>query len=141
MENITQPSIDLPKRVFQLTEIPDKDAEIEAAPKPMDDTSQPQKDWREEILLYIAEGKQPEDKLLGNCEPVLPIYDLQRRTLPMERARVMMRCIHRDEVFKVLHETHEGGGGNHSGVRSLALKTKKLGFSGQLCFQTARNTP
>ncbi|XP_013615241.1 PREDICTED: uncharacterized protein LOC106321528 [Brassica oleracea var. oleracea] len=43
-------------------------------------------------------------------------------------SKVLLKCIHGEEAVRVVVETHEGAGGNHSGGRALAIKVRSLGF-------------
>ena len=40
----------------------------------------------------------------------------------------LMRCLDKDEAFKVMTEVHEGSCGNHSGGRALAQKITRQGY-------------
>lgn len=40
----------------------------------------------------------------------------------------MLNYLAGDEIKKVMAETHEGAGGNHSEGRALAMRIKKLSF-------------
>ncbi|XP_013613445.1 PREDICTED: uncharacterized protein LOC106319607 [Brassica oleracea var. oleracea] len=49
------------------------------------------------------------------------LRDQVKRTIPIHRIE---KPIHGDEIVRVMAETHEGAGGNHSGGRALAIKLK-----------------
>lgn len=130
VENISSPSIDLLKGVCQITDAQEEDNEDEVMVGPMEDNTNSNKDWRDEIKLYIRDGKVPEDRWVArrliarSAHYIVNKGELYR----WSTSRMLMRCIHGDDIWKVLNETHDGADRNHYGGRSLALKIKKLGF-------------
>ncbi|XP_056854536.1 uncharacterized protein LOC130503993 [Raphanus sativus] len=98
------------------TEMPDRD-----------DTSV---DWRAEFLDYLIREELPSDKWAArrlkrrSAHYVIINDELHRVTAN----KVLLKCIQGDEVRRVMAETHDGAGGNHSGGRALALKVRSLGF-------------
>ncbi|XP_056864128.1 uncharacterized protein LOC130511242 [Raphanus sativus] len=93
-----------------------------------DDT--PPVDWRAEFLDYLIREELPKDKWAArrlkrrSAHYVIMNDELHRVTAN----KVLLKCIQGDEVRRVMAETHDGAGGNHSGGRALALKVRSLGF-------------
>ncbi|XP_048615716.1 uncharacterized protein LOC125588423 [Brassica napus] len=87
-------------------------------------------DWRTEFIDYLSKGELPTEKWaarrLKTCSVHYVVLDdeLHRWTA----SKVLLKCIHGDETVRVMAETHEGAGGNHSGGRALAIKVRSLGF-------------
>lgn len=74
VENIAPPSIYLSKGVCQITKAPAENNDAEAIAEPMDEGVEPDKDWRDEIRLYITNGVLPKDKwALVDFEHAAPI--------------------------------------------------------------------
>ncbi|XP_056855723.1 uncharacterized protein LOC130505154 [Raphanus sativus] len=98
------------------TEMPDRD-----------DTSV---DWRAEFLDYLIREELPSDKWAARrLKRRSAHYVIINDELHRECAnKVLLKCIQGDEVRRVMAETHDGAGGNHSGGRALALKVRSLGF-------------
>ncbi|XP_056866528.1 uncharacterized protein LOC130512491 [Raphanus sativus] len=87
-------------------------------------------DWRTEFLDYLVREELPKDKWAArrlkrrSAHYVIMNDELHRVTAN----KVLLKCIQGDEVRRVMAETHDGAGGNHSGGRALALKVRSLGF-------------
>ena len=87
-------------------------------------------DWRTEFIDYLRKGELPTEKwaarrLKTRSDHYVVLDDeLHRWTA----SKVLLMCIHGDETERVIAETHEGAGGNHSGGRALAIKVRSLGF-------------
>ncbi|XP_056842923.1 uncharacterized protein LOC130495538 [Raphanus sativus] len=81
-------------------------------------------DWRTEFLDYLIREELPKDKWAArrlkrrSAHYVIMNDELHRVTAN----KVLLKCIQGDEVRRVMAETHDGAGGNHSGGRALALK-------------------
>ncbi|XP_056854530.1 uncharacterized protein LOC130503980 [Raphanus sativus] len=87
-------------------------------------------DWRAKFLDYLIREELPKDKWAArrlkrrSAHYVIMNDELHRVTAN----KVLLKCIQGDEVRRVMAETHDGAGGNHSGGRALALKVRSLGF-------------
>ncbi|XP_056862280.1 uncharacterized protein LOC130509965 [Raphanus sativus] len=87
-------------------------------------------DWRAEFLDYLIREELPKDKWAArrlkrrSAHYVVMNDELHRVTAN----KVLLKCIQGDEVRRVMAETHDGAGGNHSGGRALALKVRSSGF-------------
>ncbi|XP_019085487.1 PREDICTED: uncharacterized protein LOC104715243 [Camelina sativa] len=86
-------------------------------------------DWRVEIRAYVADGDVPTDKWARQrLKAKAARYTLMKdHLLRWTALGAMLLCIHGDDTERVMMETHEGAGGNHSGGRALALRIKKHG--------------
>lgn len=87
-------------------------------------------DWRIPFIRYLSNGEVPENKwearrLKAKCANYVLIDGRLHR---WTSAKVLLTCLNTEEAALAMAETHEGGAGNHSGGRSLALKVKKDGF-------------
>lgn len=87
-------------------------------------------DWRLEFIDYLTNGALPSEKWearrLKRPAAHYPLIDGD--LFRYNAIKVALRCINGDEVRRVLAETHEGAGGNHSGGRALSLKVRSQGF-------------
>ncbi|XP_048611680.1 uncharacterized protein LOC125585976 [Brassica napus] len=87
-------------------------------------------DWRTEFIDYLSKGELPTEKWAvrrlktRSAHYVVLDNELHRWTA----SKVLLKCIHGEETVRVMAETHEGVGGNHSGGRALAIKVRSLGF-------------
>ncbi|XP_048605535.1 uncharacterized protein LOC125583040 [Brassica napus] len=87
-------------------------------------------DWRTEFIDYLSKGELPTQKWAArrlktrSAHYVVLDNELHRWTA----SKVILKCIHGEETVRVMAETHEGAGGNHSGGRALAIKVRSLGF-------------
>jgi len=87
-------------------------------------------DWRTEFIDYLSKGELPAEKWAArrlktrSAHYVVLDDELHRWTA----SKVLLKCIHGDETARVMAETHEGAGGNHSGGRALVIKVRSLGF-------------
>ncbi|XP_048613404.1 uncharacterized protein LOC125587236 [Brassica napus] len=87
-------------------------------------------DWRTEFIDYLSKGELPTKKWAArrlktrSAHYVVLDNELHRWTA----SKVLLKCIHGKETARVMAETHEGAGGNHSGGRALAIKVRSLGF-------------
>ncbi|XP_048622678.1 uncharacterized protein LOC106393842 [Brassica napus] len=121
IHRIEKPSIDIPTDQTLVAPV------IEPA-TPDDDGFGP--DWRTEFIDYLSKGELPNDKWEArrlktrSAHYVVLDDELHRWTA----SKVLLKCIHGDETARVMAETHEGAGGNHSGGRALAIKVRSLGF-------------
>ncbi|XP_010481019.1 PREDICTED: uncharacterized protein LOC104759837 [Camelina sativa] len=86
-------------------------------------------DWRVEIRAYLADGDVPTDKWAKRrLKAKAAHYTLMKdHLLRWTASGALLLCIHGDDTERVMMETHEGAGGNHSGGRALALRIKKHG--------------
>ncbi|XP_024016271.1 uncharacterized protein LOC112089750 [Eutrema salsugineum] len=84
-------------------------------------------DWTAELREYLLNGKVPEDKWAARRLKVRAAhYTMHKDKLYRWSASgVLLACVSGNEIIEIMHEIHEGSGGNHSGGRSLALKIKK----------------
>ncbi|XP_013632894.1 PREDICTED: uncharacterized protein LOC106338470 [Brassica oleracea var. oleracea] len=121
IHRIEKPSIDIPTDQTLVAPV------IEPA-TPDDDGFGP--DWRTEFIDYLSKGELPTEKWAAHrlktrsAHYVVLDDELHRWTA----SKVLLKCIHGDETARVMAETHEGAGGNHSGGRALAIKVRSLGF-------------
>lgn len=103
-------------------------AQVAEPATPDDDGFGP--DWRNEFIDYLSKGELPAEKWAArrlktrSAHYVVLDDELHRWTA----SKVLLKCIHGDETARVMAETHEGAGGNHSGGRALAIKVRSLGF-------------
>ena len=87
-------------------------------------------DWRTEFIDYLSKGELPKEKWASrrlktrSAHYVILDDELHRWTA----SKVLLKCIHGDKTARVMAETHEGAGGNHSGGRALAIKVRSLVF-------------
>ncbi|XP_048634995.1 uncharacterized protein LOC125608613 [Brassica napus] len=122
IHRIEKPSIDI------LTDQTLVVSPINGPATPGDDGFGP--DWRTEFIDYFSRGDLPTDKWAArrlktrSAHYVVLDDELHRWTA----SKVLLKCIHGDETARVMAETHEGAGGNHSGGRALAIKVRSLGF-------------
>ncbi|XP_033139102.1 uncharacterized protein LOC117130186 [Brassica rapa] len=122
IHRIEKPSIDI------LTDQTLVVAPINGPATPGDDGFGP--DWRTEFIDYLSRGDLPTEKWAArrlktrSAHYVVLDDELHRWTA----SKVLLKCIHGDETARVMAETHEGAGGNHSGGRALAIKVRSLGF-------------
>lgn len=81
------------------------------------DTDRFRPDWRTEFIDYLPKGELPTEKWAARRLKTRSAYyvvlddELHRWTAN----KVLLKCIHGDETVRVMAETHEGAGGNHSG--------------------------
>ncbi|XP_013639686.1 PREDICTED: uncharacterized protein LOC106344943 [Brassica oleracea var. oleracea] len=74
-------------------------------------------DWRTEFIDYLSKGELPTKKWAArrlktrSAHYVVLDNELHRWTA----SKVLLKCIHGKETARVMAETHEGAGGNHSG--------------------------
>ncbi|KAG7548045.1 Integrase catalytic core [Arabidopsis suecica] len=126
VENVAIPSIDLPPPICVIVDPPaameiDDEPNIEVDPEPTD--------WRDQIKLYIADGEVPvyrwEARRLKTKAANYVLHDgeLYRRSA----TKALLTCVDAKEAAMIMEKTHDGGDGNHSGGRALALKIKKDG--------------
>ncbi|XP_013617190.1 PREDICTED: uncharacterized protein LOC106323647 [Brassica oleracea var. oleracea] len=121
IHRIEKPSIDIPNDQTLVAPV------IEPT-TPDDDRFGP--DWRTEFIDYLSKGELPNDKWEArrlktrSAHYVVLDDELHRWTA----SKLLLKCIHGDETVRVMAETHEGAGGNHSGGRALAIKVRSLGF-------------
>ena len=106
------------------------DQMVIVAPVTAPDTDGFDPDWRTEFNDYLSKEEHPAEKwearrLKAHSAHYVVLDDeLHRWTA----SKVLLKCIHGDETLRVLAETHEGAGGNHSGGRALAIKVRSIGF-------------
>ncbi|XP_010518553.1 PREDICTED: uncharacterized protein LOC104793826 [Camelina sativa] len=86
-------------------------------------------DWRVEIHAYVADGDVPTDKWLKRRLKAKAVHYtlMKEHLLRWTASGALLLCLHGDDLKRVMMETHEGAGGNHSGGRALALRIKKQG--------------
>ncbi|KFK42631.1 hypothetical protein AALP_AA1G020200 [Arabis alpina] len=115
VKTIPDPSIDLPCSTSRMNVIKN-DSEIAGTDDDLDRIDQ--------------DGRVPEDKWAARrLKSKSAHYVVMGGKLyKWSAAGVLLQCVNGDTISVILTETHEGGGGNHSGVRTLAMKIKKLGF-------------
>ncbi|XP_048615560.1 uncharacterized protein LOC106420647 [Brassica napus] len=87
-------------------------------------------DWRTKFIDYLSKGELPNEKWAArrlktrSAHYVVLDDELHHWTA----SKVLLKCIHGDETARVMAETHDGAGENHSGGRALAIKVRSLGF-------------
>ncbi|XP_026416568.1 uncharacterized protein LOC113312006 [Papaver somniferum] len=85
-----------------------------------------EEDWRTEVHIFLKEGVLPIDiKLARKTQSTEGRYQLRDGILYKKLfLGPLLRCLSREEGHCILKEIHDGDAGNHSGMRSLADKTK-----------------
>lgn len=131
VESIKKPSIDITPSLNLINEqiAIENDEDEEAEEEPLEE-DEPHVDWRTEILLYIEDRELSEDKwaarrLKTQCANYMHLDGNLYKRSP---TGAWLSCIDGAEADKVMRETHDGAGVNHSDDRSLTIKIKKLGF-------------
>ncbi|XP_026450906.1 uncharacterized protein LOC113351050 [Papaver somniferum] len=83
-------------------------------------------DLRAPIYIYLMKGDLPRDRQEANkIKSKSTNYEV-REGLLYRRSYLgpMMRCLSQKQGIKIMKSNHYGDPGNHSGTRSLALKTR-----------------
>ncbi|XP_010474084.2 PREDICTED: uncharacterized protein LOC104753544 [Camelina sativa] len=86
-------------------------------------------DWQVEIRSHLADGDMPTNKWAKRrLKAKAAHYTLMKdHLLRWTASGALLLCIHGDDTERVMIETLEEAGGNHSGGRALALRIKKHG--------------
>ncbi|KAF8114446.1 hypothetical protein N665_0037s0022 [Sinapis alba] len=89
-----------------------------------DSVSEPPLDWRFPLIKYLAEGSLPEDKWEAHRlkEKISNYIVIDGKLHHWTENNVLFNCVNSEEADLVMAKTHKGGGGNHSGGRTIALK-------------------
>lgn len=87
-------------------------------------------DWRHDIKMYITDGDVPEDQWAAWRLKIRSVHYilLSGELFRWSPLRMLLNCIHGEEVEKVMAETHEEARANHYGGRALEMKIKRQGF-------------
>ncbi|GFZ14654.1 hypothetical protein Acr_24g0008440 [Actinidia rufa] len=86
--------------------------------------------WMDEIIAYLQRGILPKDKLQARRLQYRSVRfcifkgKLYKRSF----SGPLLKCLRPEEAEFILREIHEGICGNHSGARSLAMKTIRPGY-------------
>lgn len=89
-----------------------------------------EEDWRTEIHLFLKEGGLPTDsKQSRKIQSKVGRYDL-RDGIMYKKSFLgpLLCCLSTEEGHRILKDIHYGYAGNHSGMRSLADKSKMQGY-------------
>ncbi|XP_026378322.1 uncharacterized protein LOC113272739 [Papaver somniferum] len=87
-------------------------------------------DWRTEVHLFLEQGTLPIDfKQARNIQSKAGRYDLRGGVLYKKSfLGPLLRCLSREEGYRILRGIHYKDAGNHSGMRPLADKAKMQGY-------------
>ncbi|XP_026415785.1 uncharacterized protein LOC113311147 [Papaver somniferum] len=87
-------------------------------------------DWRAPIYNYLMKGDLPRDRQEANkIKSKSTNYEVREGVL-YRRSYLgpLMRCLSQKEGIEIMKSIHYGDAGNHSGTRSLDLKTRTQGY-------------
>ncbi|XP_010480715.1 PREDICTED: uncharacterized protein LOC104759498 [Camelina sativa] len=132
VESIFVSSIDAGAQVNVISTDPMEHADMDDETRPNHDAEPAVEpaDWRQEILQYINDGVVPTGKWQSRRlkKKAAQYAIVEGRLYRWSAAGILLHCISAKEAQRVMQETHEGAGGNHSGGHALALKIRKHGI-------------
>ncbi|XP_070045549.1 uncharacterized protein [Nicotiana tomentosiformis] len=87
-------------------------------------------DWRNELINYLEHRKLPDDpKASQGLRTKAARYSFKKGQLYRKLFQgPLARCLGASEADYVMREIHEGICGNHSGTKSLVLKSVRAGY-------------
>ncbi|XP_026384493.1 uncharacterized protein LOC113280064 [Papaver somniferum] len=118
IERLMQPSVSREEREPKVMTIEEESTEMS------------EDDWRTPIYNYLMKGDLPRDiqeanKIRSRCTH----YEVREGILYIRSyLGPLMRCLSQKEGIEIMKSIHYGDAENHSGTRSLALKTRTQGY-------------
>ncbi|CAA7018421.1 unnamed protein product [Microthlaspi erraticum] len=87
-------------------------------------------DWRTPYIEYIQLGAVPNEKWASRKLKAQSAHYCMMEDKLYKRSLIepYLTCIHGEEAYTVMHETHQGPCGSHSAGRALVIRIKKLGY-------------
>ncbi|XP_026442284.1 uncharacterized protein LOC113341713 [Papaver somniferum] len=87
-------------------------------------------DWRKPIHQYLETGELPKGRPeINKIKSKAAAYELQDDVLYKKSyLGPLLRCLSKEEGHSILNELHYGVPGNHSSGRSLATRSKTMGY-------------
>ena len=89
-----------------------------------------EENWMTPIIVYLKDGRLPEDKDEARKLRIRAAKDVLIDELLYKRGffQPYLRCLALDESNYLLREVHEGVCGNHLGARTLVHKVIRVGY-------------